>query len=533
MGRAIINSVAKFGIVKDLPAHLLPPGAWTDGRNVRFGSDKASKFLGNVEVFSTPPVGPEWAMPVQTASGNYWLYFSLTKGYTVIGGVHTNLTRQTAGSDVDYTGAIDNYWSGGILGGIPVVNNGVDVPQAWNPVDVTQRLVDLPAWPPGVTAKIVKPFKNFLIAMNIIDNGTERPHMVWWSTSADPGTLPATWDVLDATQDAGQFELTDTNAGIIQDGEALGDIFVIYKDSSTHGMQLDRSAFIWRQFDIFTATGILGQRSVVTVPAKAGRAPVHFLATGDDIIINDGRSGVSILDKRMRKFLNSNLDTTYFRRSYATINGRRDEALFCFPENGASRPTLAIVWNYIDNTLGVRELQNAAFIGFGLVDLTAALTWDGVTGTWDEQKLLWNTRSFNPQQQDMLLCDPVASKFQHLDQGNQNDGADMNVLLERVGHTIVPGQSGGQPITSLRRRKLLHRVWPRMVGGPVQVQVGAQEDITLPIAWGEVKSFDPATQKFVDAKATGRLLAIRFSSATDVAWDLEGYDLEMELLGEL
>ncbi len=453
-----------------------------------------------------------------------------------------NLTITTSAPAMDrdlnadnYSGDADNLWDGGILGGIPVINNGIDIPQAWNPIGASIRLVNLPNWPDDVTAKVVKPFRNYLIAMNIVEEGTERLHMYWWSHQADPGTVPDSWDHTDATKDAGRAELTDVNAGIIQDGEQLGDFFMIYKDGSTHGLQFVGGQFIWRRFDVFTATGILAQRCVATLPVADNKPTRHLLATGDDIIVHNARTAESVLNKRMRNFLNTNLDTTNYTRSYMAINPRETEGWFCFPENGADFPTLAIVWNYIDGTLGVRDLDDASFIAAGIVSdtVTESTVWDNLTGTWDSQTGPWGSRQFNPQEVDLLQCSPTKKRFLHLDQTNQFNGNNMNVSLERTGIGASRLDRFGRPVVDTTMRKLGTRLWPKMTGGPVEIRLGAQEKINGTVVWQEAQTFTPGVDNFLDFKANGRLLAIIIESSGNVSWSIESYIIDTKELGEI
>jgi hypothetical protein len=434
----------------------------------------------------------------------------------------------------NYTGDADNIWNGGILGGIAVINNGIDPPQAWNPTNVSTRLVDLPNWTANTTAKVVKPFKNFLVALNITEAGTEKPHMVWWSHLANPGTLPNSWDHADATKDAGRFELTDVSQGVIQDGMELGELFMIYKDGSTHALFFVGGTHIFKRVNIFAATGILAQRCVKTLPAKKGKPTRHLVATGDDIIIHNARTAESVLDRRMRKFLNTNLDPTNYARSYMVLNIREDEGWLCFPEQGESFPTLAIIWNYADGTLGVRDLDDAGYINSGVIDDTEGSdAWDDDTGAWDDDDSPWGSRQFNPQEVDLLQCSPSKQRFLQMDQTNQFGGFNFQSSLERTGLTVSRLDRYGKPIADLTMRKLATRIWPRMSGGPVSIRLGAQEEINGTIVWQTAQIFTPGTDNYLDFTANGRLLAIRIESNADVSWGIEGYDLEVVELGNI
>ena len=437
-------------------------------------------------------------------------------------------------NEENYSGDEDNFWDGGILGDIPVINNGVDIPQMWNPTTASTRLANLSNWPDDTTAKVIKPFRNYLIALNIVDESVERPHMYWWSHQADPGTVPDSWDFTDATKDAGRAELTDVDTGLIQDGGQLGEFFMIYKDNATHGLQFVGGSFIWRRFDVFTATGILAQRCFGVLPVIENEPSRHLLATGDDIIVHNGRTARSILDKRMRNFLNTNLDSTNYPRSYMRINPRKNEGWFCFPELGADFPTLAIVWNYVEDTLGVRDLTDAAFIASGVVSEGAASrVWNDLSGTWDLQNEPWGTRQFNPQEVDLLQCSPNDKQFLHLDTTNQLHGTNMNSSLERTGIAASRLDRFGRPVIDTTMRKLATRLWPRMTGGPVEIRLGSQEQINGTVTWQDAQSFTPGVDNYLDFTANGRLLAIRFEGSTDDTWEMEGYVIDTVELGEI
>src|SRR3954470_581802 len=124
-----IDDIAKYGVIRDTPAHQLPPEAWTLGENVRFNDESISRLSGETAVFGTPTVAPYGSQFIATTGIPYWIYLGLNKAYVWDGTTHTNITRQTAGVDVNYnaTGALD--WNTTILGGIPIQNNGIDVPQ--------------------------------------------------------------------------------------------------------------------------------------------------------------------------------------------------------------------------------------------------------------------------------------------------------------------------------------------------------------------------------------------------------------------
>ena len=526
MPRIPIHNVGSMGIIKDVPAHLLPPEAWSDGQNVRFKNNNVVKFTGHQDVFGTPTVVPYWAMAAGDAVNAFWLYTSLTKVYGTDGTTHADLTR-AAGGDYSTTG--DQLWSGGILGGIPVISNGVDDPQSWDAVGLGQKLVDLPNWPASTICRVIRPFKNYLIALNVTKSGTSSPHMVKWSHPAAAGAVPSTWDEADATKDAGENELSDAQAGVILDGMGLRDTFIIYKERSTWGMQPIVGNLIFRFFPIFTQQGILAPGCAVEY--ADGK---HFVLSGEDIFIHNGQQMQSVLDKKWRTFLNNTLDQTNYTRSFVVLNPLEHEVWACIPQTGDDYPTLALVWNYIDNQIGVRELPGGiSHIALGAIPGSESVVWDSDSEVWDDDASVWDEQTFRGFQARLLQSNKNSTALQQLDSTNQFDGSNITSFIQRDGLAVVGVDRQGNPKADFEIRKLVKRLWPKLTGGPVNVRVGTQESLDGTITWQATQAFDPATQKYLDVMANGRLISVRFESNTNVGWGLQGYDLEVEPLGGL
>lgn len=527
MPRISIHDVGSIGVVKDIPAHLLPPEAWSDAQNIRFQDNKVLKMTGHALVFDPPTVPPYWALATPNQLETFWMYTGLDDIYTVQNtGTHTKITRASG----VYTGAVSDKWNGTVLGGIPVVTNGVDDPQSWSPMSASQLLVDLPNWPANTTCRLIRAFKNFLVALNITESSTIKPHMVKWSHPADPGSIPSSWDDTDKTKDTGEVELSDSQAGLIQDAALLRDVLVIYKDNSTWGMQHIGGQFIFRFFPMFTETGVLTGRCAKALP----NAEQHLVMTGDDLIVHNGQSAESVIDKKWKRFINTNLDPDNFAASYIVHNPVEGEMWFCFPEVGNTFPSLAITIGIKSGTVGVRELAEAAFIGTGVIDESVSgEDWNSDSGQWNDDTSQWGTRDFFPHTQGLLQCDPTNTKLFKMDATNQLNSVNMTSFVEREGIALVGTDRQGNPKVDIGARKFCRRVWIKASGGPFEVRVGSQQDIGGAITYESAKTFTPGTDEYIDAAVNGPLLAIRFQSSTDVAWELHGYDMEIEVIGQI
>jgi len=530
MTTVVLDRLGVKGLVKDSSDYSLPPDVWSDAYNVRFVDDKVLKIPGNVAVFGTPTVTPYWAMPVLSPTQAVWVYSNKLKMYVYDGSTHSDITRTTGG---DYGATDAALWNMTQLSSIPIFNNGIDDPQYWAMVSGGTPLAPLTNWPANTKCKRLIAFKDHLVALNVTASGSTYNHRVKWSAAADPGTLPATWDISDATKDAGEVDLSDVIAGSIVDGLVLGDLLIVYKQRSVWSMQYVGGQSVFRFRELFNNFGAMASDCTAVVPIKKQ----HLVYTGEDLLLHNTVDAQSVIDKRMRRFLLNNIDATNYERSFMVSYRAKNEIWFCFPEVGQSVPSMALVWNWQNDTIAIRELRNINWIATGPVSGTVDISWENDAGSWDVDTELWDVQQYRGYQFDPLLCDISASRLLHGEQTEQFNGSNFTARVERTGLAIVGRDHMNQPVVDFQTRKLMKRVWPKVIGGPVNVYTGAQERRGAPITWSQAAPFDPDTQEFVapvssDGKPiSGRLMAIRFESASDVSWELEGYDLDLEVLG--
>lgn len=516
-----VDNLALTGLIRDVEPHLIMPEAWTTASEIRFRDGGAEMRTGREQVFGTPGVAPYFAMSVTSSAQTWWLYTSLLKAYVYDGTTHTDITRAAGG---DYSASQARDWNGTLLGGTPILNNGVDDPQYWASYSAGTKLAVLPNWDTNVKALVIRAFGPYLLALNVTDTGTSLPHAVRWSHPADPGSVPSSWDVTDATKDAGQSELPDVQAGLIRDGLPLRGNFYVYKDGSTWRVTFIGGTYIF-DFKVFLETsGILSQRCVA-MTADGAR---HVVASQDDIIMHDGNSVKSILDKRMRRALFNAIDDTNYANSFVFSNPQSSEIWFCYPEQGQTHPSRALVWAYKEGEIGALSeasvnFQNAAI---GTIENPSTGTWNSDSNTWDSDTDPWGIAL----RRKVVLCDPVNTKFYQMDSGTTDDGSTITATLQRLGLSIVGKDRTGQAIVNHQQRKFVTRVWISARGGPFDVRVGYQNTVEGSVAWSNKVSFDPSTQKWVDVAISGVAIALEFSGTT---WfRVSAYKLELDVIGE-
>jgi len=504
-----IDNLGTIGTVRDMAPHELPINAFSRSMNMRCRNGYAEKFGGHAAIYGTPSVSPYYVQPHSTSTGRYWIYASDKKIYTVTGSTHTNRTRSVGG---DYNATLGT-WSGGTLGGIAVLNNPADTPQFWN--GATATFENLTNWPANTTAKVIRPFKYYLIACNVTKAGTSYPHMVKWSNPAVPGSVPNSWDETVAANDAGEFDLADDQSRIV-DALALGDQFIVYKEGAFYAMQYIGGNAVFRQQRLVSGQiGALSLNCAIEFPGG------HCVLGQGDFVFHDGTSPQSIVDMKMRRFLFNSIDSQNYQLSFLAHNFLRNEVWCCYPTVGATSCTQALVWNYKDNTTAIRDLPNINHANSGVIDAIGSTSWDSQVGSWDSQTTAWNQSEFTQSSQRLIMASSANTKLYMAEYTESFDGTTFNAYIEREGLDF------GDP-ANVKTMTQIRPIIDAKPGTVIQITTGGAYDTQAGTMWNAPINFTVGTDQKVDTFATGRFLAVRISASVGVQWRLKSYSMTYE-----
>lgn len=534
----LITNVGEIGTIADVGAKKLPDGAWSDSENVRFDGFVAKKVAGSRAIGSSLSTAAYTLIPHTTFDGNpFFCYAGLTNVFTTSNNTHYDLTRQTAtvsGTATNRAYSTDNtlLWTGGVFGGLLFLNNGVDVPQVQLTPTASCRLSDLTNWPTTVTTRCasMRAFKNFLIALDVT-KGTQRfRQMVKWSASADPLTVPATWDEADTTADAGETSLADTNGTVI-DCLPLRDVNIIYKDDSVYGQQYIGGAFIFRFYLIFSNVGILAKRCV------AAFEQYHcFIGNDLDIYVHDGTTLRSIGQDKWRNWLRSNIDGTNYQRAFVVANPVTTEIWICIPTGEDDYCSKVLMWNWRKDTWGVRTVTNVASGAAGAIRTSDYITlWSTVATTWATEVATWAELASVPPDKRLVLAAPtVTSGLIETEVGSTELGAALPFYMERQGLWANPIKvDNNARVIDLQSVKFIRRVRFRTTAtnsNSINFMVAVQNDVDSTLTWVTTTKMLNSTAEIVVLKR-GRFLSLRVESTEDVDIELHAIEIEAETSG--
>jgi hypothetical protein len=285
----------------------------------------------------------------------------------------------TATTDNPYQATANENWSVTKLGGLLVATNGYDPAQMWplNSSGVPQTTVpfrELQNWQSADATtstyycKSISAFRTFLVGLNWSKVSVDYPRLVKWSTEAASFHAPVSWLETDYTLDAGEYELTET-AGDILDGRPLGDSFIIYKEDSTYIMNYVGTPYIFSFKTLSPTIGIITKNSVKEFEGG------HFFIGNSDCYVNNGQQINPLLPKRLRREMFDNINGDEYYKCFVAADYIKNEMMACYPSGSSTFCDKALIWNWKDDTLAIRDIPNLAHINSGIAEITVGTKW--------------------------------------------------------------------------------------------------------------------------------------------------------------
>lgn len=513
--RRQIKSFQISGVNRDLPPNELPDDIYSDCLNMEAFDIGMRSMRGHTLAFPSPLFAPEYLVFNDRPGLFFWIYASGAGIGVTDGELHFDITP-AAGVTSVYPGV---QWTHANLNSLVVLNNQVDVPVYWDNV-TSNIMIPLPDWPAATVAGAIREFNYNLIAFNIDGPGGTLDNQMLWSNSADPGAIPDSWTPL-PDNSAGSNTLSDTPGQLI-DGQQFRDEMMIFKEHSTYTMRFIGGNQVFAFRKLFTTSGLL------TTGCSAEYLGRVVILTDGDLILSDGQSGESLIDKRMRSWLFNQLDTDNYQNAFITAYQAENQVWVCFPENGETDCTLALVWDATDNKIGIRDLiPPTPSVARGQVgNVTGVISWSADPDNWSQDTTIWNQAIFNPTEDALLQADRIATETYAVNEGTSFNGTPINSKVEKS------GMSFGDEFAV----KLIRKVVPRIIGNvgtKVTIRVGAAGNDADIIAWTPPQDFIIGTQsQALDVLVNGRFIAFSVESETDQpSWQLIGMDFAFDWKG--
>lgn len=504
-----VQNCGAIGVVADVSPGELPINGWSDASNVKFVAGYAQRVGGYANVFSAPSITP-YALFSYSALTKFFVHCGTQKVFVDDGTTRTEITPATP-----FSGAIDDRWTGGSFNGILILNNGIDQPQYWNG-NVATDLANITGWNANWRCGFMRPYRNFLIAGDITKSGTRYSSLVKWSSLADPGALPASWDETNPAVEAGEQPLADSPDALV-DALPLGDQMIVYKERGMYALQPSGDSSIFRFTRIPWDVGMLTRGCGAVTPLG------HVVLTASDVILHNGGQPRSLVSDRMRKWLFDRIDQTNWKRCYVVANNNTSEVWVCFPEFGQSSCTKALIWNWLTDTFGVSTLPSTTCGAQGVAAFGSD-TWAADTSTWNSDVTAWDQSAFGDTQTNLLMA-TTGPGLIAFEKSNDFAGGVVAASLTRK-HLCIDGDP--------TRYKLLKAVRLRVDGPPgLALSVSAAGTGTADVepTFSSTSTFTVGTSLKADVLASGRFHSLQITSSGTMPWRIKSMDLEYETQG--
>lgn len=504
-----IKDLGSVGFIPDQLAQELPDAGLSSVSNVRTRDGHIERIGGDTAIYTTPPVTPYFCLPYAAGPSRFLVYAGTAAVYADDGSTQTDITGTAP------TGASGNRWTGGVLNGVLVLNNSIDQPMYWGG-NTALNLATLTGWNSAWRCASLRPWKNYLFALDVTKTATRYPHMVKWSSAADPGTVPASWNEADPAVDAGELDLAETTDFLV-DCLPLGDQLIIYKQFSMYAATYVGGQFIFSFRRIPGDSGLMAKGCVASVPGG------QIAITNGDVIFTDGQTVKSIVSGRVRKWLFNSIDPTYYERAFVTTNPSFNEAWICYPTTGNTLCNRALVWNWADNTFTVRSLTNVTYGCSGQISAAVDDSFAADSVSFDESSTTFDQAQL-PLSKSQLVLATSTPQILAVDVGNDFHGTGFTASIERTGLAF------GDASTV----KTARAVYPRIdgnSGSTIYIQLGATMDVEAPYTWADPVPYVIGSTFKADSFVTGRFIGYRIYSSDTFSWRARSIDFDVKLGG--
>jgi len=516
-----LKNLGDYGVNTDLQDTDLPIEYFTYGANFKLKNGAIETFNGSTGLSVAPAQHfPKKIMTFWTGGVQKYVVMGEKKVYTFDGTTWTDVTPDLIVA-VNISGSNIYKWSCCLSGNTPVINN----PQ-YGPFYLDQsagKFKPLPFNPnpqswydKGQSCGIIRSHKSFLFAMKPFDtDGTPitedaGKNSYRWSAPADINGLPFTWEEADLSTIAGIAYISGSGGSIV-DALSLRDDFVIYCNKSIDILSYVGGELIWNSRQFTSDTGILTQNCLAEFYNQ------HLFLSDNDILINDGNSLRSILNRRLKASIFSRIDSTNYTRSFCVTNLPDKEVWTCVVESGSTTPSLAIIYNWDDDKVYLRDIASGFYDACNGPKNSSAETYATVTTNYNNSHKNFDTDVASPFNPTLAFVKSGVDALYDL--LISDNASNYNTVLER---TYVP--LGGYGVVTT-----IVSIYPIIeCAGDVTIEVGSSIFIGTGISWRTAVTFTPATMKKVDIRCTGPFQSWRISSVGTTPFKLIGMTIEYE-----
>ena len=400
-------------------------------------------------------------------------------------------------------------------------------------------------WPSNHRCVALRPFGDFLIALNMVEGANAFPNRVRFSNIVQANAIPDSWDENDVTKSAGFNDLVSLQTAIV-DGLELGTNFIIYSASEVMLMEFTGSTFLFNFRKLFSDDGVISQNAVIEAEGK------HFVFGNSDIYMHDGSTKRSIADQRVRQFIYQSMNIKNADRCFVQHNKVLSEVYFCYQSGDAQvgfpdtdRCNKAAVYNYKNKTWSFMDLPNISAGTTANLDTvttyaTATESYATVGGSYFDQNDSFNRHTIMVGGSD-TSNNITTEKIYALDGADEGSSVAFDVDTEATKPPFVErvGLDLDEIGTGLDGYKVITRILPQIStentdNTTITFQFGASDIPNKTPTYDSTQTFDISTDYKIDTRASGRYLSykVTLGSSDYKDFSFSGMDVDVTVTGQ-
>ena len=536
-----VRRLGAAGVVPDVhPADLENPAAFTAAVNVRFRNGRVSRAPMARSVIALP-FDPGHLLTIPPSSGGYdeviiaaWDFSTIRR----LNGAVLEDLGPTPALVADAT--IGKVITSCFLGGVSYINRADTHEPLQKPPGGSSYAL-LPGWDPTWRCRVLRAYKDQLIALAVTKSGTTYPTMVKWSDIASFGAPPASWDAASTTNSAGENIVNGMTTPLV-DGLELRDSFVLYCTGEVWLMDYVGGDFLYTFRKLFDDRGAISPNCAVQVGGS------HFVFDQNDIYVHDGVAPRSIADGRVREFIFGALDASRAHLCFVDHDPRLSEVRFCYPS--ADRLigfqfadvacNRAAVYSYANDTWTFDDLPQITSAARGALvsgdnwDTDQAVTWDAAGGQFNSSEGDQGRHSLMVGRSSAAsgISVPRLFGYELVEGGTLPLPPEPETIrpafVERIGLDL---DSLGKDLTQYVH---LQTIWPQAsLERPADAywQFGATDFVNREPLWSLERLYDPEADQKIDIRESGKYLGYRFGCRGISDFKLSGFDAQIVVRG--
>lgn len=198
-------------------------------------------------------------------------------------------------------------------------------------------------------ARFLLEFKQYLILLRTIEDGTEQYQRFW---ASDAGNI---------TNYKAKNCISLDSEGVILNGMKLGDSIIVYFEKSIFEVRWVSEEAGWGEKLLYHGVSLYAPKTLT------GGEDVHYFLSQKGLMeLRPGNVPFSISDQKFNDIVLGQIDPVYYYKAVAKYFPHLNHLVLCFPKSGSTDNDVQIIFDTVARELvSVKNLENEKYSSYG------------------------------------------------------------------------------------------------------------------------------------------------------------------------